>query len=287
MQGIVIINKPDTLTSNAVVSKVKKILHQKKVGHLGTLDPLGCGVLPITIGNATKLFDLYLNKIKKYRTIFKFGCETDTLDSNGVIIEQNNVVVTKDDILSILPSFVGKMNQLPPKYSAKSIGGVKAYTLARQNIDFELKTKEIEIFDLQLIKQVDDNSFMFDITCSSGTYIRSICRDIAYKLNTYAYMSAILRLKAGDFLLEDSITLEELEVLQEKAVLPIKDALIDMPQLEVDDTEAFRILNGQTLVYFKPNGTYLILHNGESIAIVEILNKRLKMKIHLKETNNG
>lgn len=287
MQGIVIINKPDTLTSNAVVNKIKKIFHQKKVGHLGTLDPLGCGVLPITLGNATKLFDLYLNKTKKYRTIFKFGCETDTLDSNGVVTAQDNKIVTVDDILSILPSFIGKMEQLPPRYSAKSIGGVKAYTLARQNVDFELKTKEIEIYELKLIKQVDEKSFMFDITCSSGTYIRSICRDLAYKLNTYAYMSAILRLKAGDFSLENSITLEELEELKEKAVIPVRNALKDMPQLEVNDIEAFRILNGQTLVYLKPNGTYLILHNSESIAIAEVLNKRLRMKIHLKETNNG
>ena len=287
MQGIVIINKPDTLTSNAVVNKIKKIFHQKKVGHLGTLDPLGCGVLPITLGNATKLFDLYLNKTKKYRTIFKFGCETDTLDSNGVVTAQDNKIVTVDDILSILPSFIGKMEQLPPRYSAKSIGGVKAYTLARQNVDFELKTKEIEIYELKLIKQVDEKSFMFDITCSSGTYIRSICRDMAYKLNTYAYMSAILRLKAGDFSLENSITLEELEELKEKAVIPVRNALKDMPQLEVNDIEAFRILNGQTLVYLKPNGTYLILHNSESIAIAEVLNKRLRMKIHLKETNNG
>lgn len=287
MQGIVIINKPDTLTSNAVVSKVKKIFKQKKVGHLGTLDPLGCGVLPVTLGSATKLFDLYLNKTKKYRTIFKFGCETDTLDSNGVITSIDDKIITEEDIVNILPEFEGKMAQIPPKYSAKSIDGVRAYELARQNKEFELKAKEIEIYRIELIKKVEDNSFMFDITCSSGTYIRSICRDIAYRLGTVAYMSAILRIKAGDFSLENSIILEELEELKEKAVTPIKDALSDMRQIIADETEAFRILNGQTLIVDYPDGDYLIVNNDETIAIAVVANKRLKMKIHLKETNNG
>ena len=286
MQGIIIVNKPDNITSNSVVNKIKKILKVKKVGHLGTLDPLGCGVLPVTISNATKLFDLYLNKTKKYRTIFKFGCETDTLDSSGTIIEQSDKIITIQDIEAILPEFIGKMDQLPPKYSAKSVNGVRAYELARNNIEFSLNTKKIEIYDIKVIKQVSNNSFMFDITCSSGTYIRSICRDIAYRLDTFAYMSAIHRLKAGDFSLENSYTLEEIEMLKDKCILPLEAALKDIKSLEVDDIEAHRIINGQTLIKFIDDGQYLVINNKKVVAIADVINKHLKMKIYLKENEN-
>ena len=199
------------MSSFLAVKKVARLLGVKKAGHMGTLDPLGTGVLLVGVNKGTKLFDEYLKKIKTYVAVFHFGYETDTLDSEGQIINENNAKITIDRIKNILPNFIGKQQQMPPQFSAKKINGQKACDLARRGVEVELKPKEIEIYDLKVIREFDDNNFQFEITCSIGTYIRSLCRDIAYKLSTYGTMLSIIRTKCGSFDISNSCMLDDIQ----------------------------------------------------------------------------
>lgn len=208
--AIINLNKPTGMSSFLAVKKVARLLGVKKAGHMGTLDPLGTGVLLVGVNKGTKLFDEYLKKIKTYIAVFHFGYETDTLDSEGQIINENNAKITIDRIQNILPNFIGKQQQMPPQFSAKKINGQKACDLARRGVGVELKPKEIEIYDLKVIREFDDNNYQFEITCSSGTYIRSLCRDIAYKLSTYGTMLSIIRTKCGSFDISNSCTLDDI-----------------------------------------------------------------------------
>lgn len=209
--AIINLNKPTGMSSFFAVKKVARILGVKKAGHMGTLDPYGTGVLLIGVNKGTKLFEEYLNKTKTYIATFHFGYETDTLDSEGSVIKENDKVVTIQEIERILPSFLGKKNQMPPNFSAKKINGKRACDLIREGKEVELKPKEIEIFKIECINSFNDNNFVFEITCSSGTYVRSICRDLAYKLSTYGTMVSIIRTKCGAFCIENSCTLDALQ----------------------------------------------------------------------------
>lgn len=231
MNGIINVYKPKDCTSQHAVSVVRKFLHTKSVGHMGTLDPQGEGVLPIGVGKATRLFDLLLKKDKIYEAKFKFGYETDTLDKDGKVTEQTNIIPDKEKILDVLPSFVGKIDQLPPKYSAKNVGGARAYDLARRGVEFELKPAPVEIYSLDMIEDLGDNEYLFRIHCSAGTYIRSLCRDIAYKTGSLATMTAIKRTRSGNFTIEDSLELDEIKELGEQAVIPVEKVLENYPRV--------------------------------------------------------
>lgn len=209
--AIINLNKPTGMSSFLAVKKVARLLGVKKAGHMGTLDPYGCGVLLVGVNKGTKLFDEYLKKIKTYIAVFHFGYETDTLDSEGQIINENICNVSKEEIVNSLENFIGKQNQMPPLYSAKKINGKKACDVARAGGQLELKPKEIEIFDIKLLRDLGDNNFQFSITCSSGTYIRSICRDLACSLSTYGTMVSIIRTKCGDFDIKNSCTLQDVQ----------------------------------------------------------------------------
>ncbi len=208
--AIINFNKPTGMSSFLAVKKVAKALGVKKAGHMGTLDPYGTGVLLIGVNKGTKLFDEYLKKIKTYIAVFHFGYETNTLDSEGEIINENNIIVTKNEIESVLVGFIGKQNQIPPQFSAKKIGGRKACDVARAGGSVELKPKEINIYNIKLLREFGENNFQFEISCSAGTYIRSICRDLAYKLSTYGTMLSIIRTKCGVFSIENSCTLDDI-----------------------------------------------------------------------------
>ena len=212
VDGIIILNKPTGMNSMSAVKKVQHLLNADKAGHLGTLDPLGTGVLPIALGKATKLFEEHLYDRKIYRAIFKFGILTDTLDSEGKILKQDDVDIKLEEIEKIINKLIGKQNQMPPKYSAKKIKGKKAYELARADVEFELKPKLVEIFRFEVVEKLKKNTFLFEIECSSGTYIRSCCRDLAEKLNTCATMVAIIRIQSGKYKIEDSIVLDEVTI---------------------------------------------------------------------------
>ena len=211
IDGIVVLNKPTGMNSMKAVKQVQHKLQAKKAGHLGTLDPLGTGVLLVALGKGTKLFESHLSDQKTYRAVFKFGIETDTLDSEGKITKTDNIIVNEEMVKCASQKLIGKYEQMPPAYSAKKIQGKKAYELARSGQEVPLKTKLIEIFSLDVLKQLEPNTFLFEIVCSSGTYIRSVCRDIATLLNTCATMVAIIRTQSGKYTIEQSVTIDELE----------------------------------------------------------------------------
>lgn len=215
INGIVNINKPEGFSSSDVVIKIRNFItkqtgFRQKVGHLGTLDPLATGVLPVAIGSATKLFDSYLTKTKTYIAEIFFGATTDTLDREGkkIFAETPFLMPETKIITDALESFLGTITQIPPIYSAIKVQGKRAYKLARDGKTVEMPKRIVEIFDIKLL-DVDKDTIKFETTCSSGTYIRSLVRDIAEKLGTIGYMSSLVRTKAGEFILENSVTLDE------------------------------------------------------------------------------
>jgi tRNA pseudouridine55 synthase len=230
LKGIINILKPSGMTSHDVVSRLRKIFNMKKIGHTGTLDPNASGVLPICLGKATKISEYILNKDKKYRCEVYFGIKTSTYDSYGEILESKvNNDIKKEDIENALKDFKGNIKQTPPIYSALKLNGKKLYEYARENkeVNLDIKKREVFIKDIKLIS-FKENRAIIDVECSKGTYIRSIANDLGEKLNTVSYMSFLLRTKSGRFSLEDAITLEELELLNdEDKKLYIKD--IDYP----------------------------------------------------------
>ena len=209
--GFFNINKPAGLTSAAVVSRVKRIVGQRDLGHMGTLDPMATGVLIVAAGRkATKMFDVLHKKPKEYIAEFKFGVDTDTLDTTGAVTSSGGKIPDQNAIAAALPSQTGKIRQVPPAYSAKSVNGVKAYKLARRGEEIVLKPKEVEIYSFELLRQMGADTFEFKIGCGGGTYIRSMARDLGAALQTKCVMSALQRTKSCGFNIEDAVTLEEL-----------------------------------------------------------------------------
>ncbi len=214
MDGVILINKEKGCTSHDVVNKVKHITNEK-VGHTGTLDPNATGLLPLLIGKGTKLSYYLINHDKEYKVTLKLGMKTDTADEEGIVIEKQEVdskILREENIENILNSFLGKQMQTPPKYSAIKINGKKLYEYARKNIEVEIKPRQIEIYNIHLNKvDTKEEQIQFTVQCSKGTYIRSLCEDIAKSLGTIGYMKELNRTKVGIFNIEDSITIKELE----------------------------------------------------------------------------
>ena len=277
--GIVLINKPKGISSNKVVNIVKATLHAKKCGHLGTLDLEGEGLLPITVNSATKLFDYFLKKDKTYEANFVFGYETDTLDTSGKIVKAKEVNFTEAELEGAVKSMIGKYEQMPPIYSAKKVGGKVAYVEARKGQEVNLSPKEVEITSFKILGKVGENTYRFEISCSSGTYIRSIARDLAYHLGTYGSMQCILRTRCGGFYLKDAVTLEELK--DGKFKLISADCVFNYEKLELSDDEFFRIENGQTLQKEVLDGKYKLYNSSTFLGIGECYRNSLKLTLRL------
>lgn len=285
MIGFINVYKPSGMTSNAVVQKIKKHFHVNKIGHMGTLDPMACGLLPIAIGKATRLFDFVLNKKKTYNVIFDFGYETDTLDVTGNKIKENDIIVTPKLILENLHKLIGKMSQMPPKFSAKNVNGVRAYDLARKGIDFELKPKEIEIFQLELIREIDVNRFEFKVVCSGGTYIRAIGRDLAEILGTYATMSYLERSDLEFFNLDNSFTLEEIlktDNICDVLLSPLQ-VLSNFDIINIDYETYKDLLNGKFVCHEKIEKNSFVLYNDKLIGIAKHRDNQLKIDCYLED----
>ena len=207
MQGILIINKPQGYTSQDVVSKVKKILNIKKAGHTGTLDPLATGVLPIMLGNYTKLSKYLIEHDKIYLAKIKLGEKKDTGDEEGKTIEEKEVLennLNKENVEEILKKFSGRQKQIPPIYSPIKVNGKKLYEYAREGKKVEIPEREIEIYSIKLKNiNLEEKEIEFEVNCSKGTYIRVLCEDIANKLDTVGYMSNLERIKVDDFDIRD------------------------------------------------------------------------------------
>lgn len=279
MNGIILINKEAGVSSNKVVNKVKYLLQANKAGHLGTLDVLGEGLLPVTINKGTKVFEYFLQKDKEYKAIFKFGQTTDTLDLEGKITNQDDKIVTRDMLEKVLPQFVGKQNQMPPIYSAKKVGGKTAYHLARAGVEVALSPKEIEIYDIACLEQVNENTFLLNIHCSSGTYIRSLVRDIATALGTYGVMQHIQRTKCGMFSLKDAYTIEDIRN-GDYCVIGLDDLFVEYEKVCLTDDETERILNGLAIKNWQ-NGEYRVYGEGKFLGIGKVQNNELKLRLRL------
>lgn len=245
LNGILNILKPPGMTSHDVVSVVRKKLNMKKVGHTGTLDPNASGVLPICVGQATKVSQFLLDSKKKYRAELTLGIETDTEDIYGEVINQVPVVSTKEEIESAILSFIGTYDQVPPMYSAVKVNGKKLYEMARNGIEIERKSRRINIYSIDII-EISGNTALFDVLCSKGTYIRTLCKDIGTSLGCGGVMSFLIRTETSGFDLSSSITIEELKELEEveKVLLPLDYPLNHIPKIDVKPDYDKQVLNG-------------------------------------------
>lgn len=277
-KGVIAINKPKDWTSFDVVNKLKYRLKPLKVGHLGTLDPMATGVLLVTIGKATKLFDIMQEKRKTYVATFEFGYETDSLDATGTKTGTCEFIPTEKEIVQVLPNFIGKINQIPPKYSAKSIGGQRAYDLARKGIEFELKAKTVDIYSIKLISY-KNNILKLEIECGSGTYLRSIGRDIANALNTMATMIELVRTKIGDISLDNCCNILDINDI-DNLILPI-NKLLKYEVLDLIEEQKIKLLNGQTIYIDQEDGIYQLKDQIDTIALIRINENKAKMILFL------
>ena len=282
MDGIIIINKEKEYTSHDVVAKVKKILNEKKVGHTGTLDPNATGVLPILLGKGTKLSKYLINHNKIYEATLKLGEKTDTADIEGKIIEEKDVKkenLSEENIVKILQKFIGKSKQVPPMYSAIKVNGKKLYEYARKGQTIEIKPREIEIYSIELLN-INNNEITFRVHCSKGTYIRTLCENIAEKLETVGYMKDLKRIEVGEFNIKNSIKLKELEIKKEKAVISIEDFFKDKNTITLNIKKLNLFLNGVNLKVEQVDGVYRIYNEkSEFIGTGTIKNNILKRDI--------
>lgn len=212
INGIINVYKERGFTSHDVVAKLRGIVKQKKIGHTGTLDPDATGVLPVCLGNATKLCDMLTDKSKEYITTMRLGFCTDTQDISGEVLETKEVSVTEEEVKEVVLSFVGKYNQIPPMYSALKVNGKKLYELAREGIEIERKARSIEIFEIEIL-DIALPDITMRVHCSKGTYIRTLCHDIGLKLGCFGTMVTLERTKVASFLRENAYTLSEIEAL--------------------------------------------------------------------------
>ena len=271
MNGIIVIDKPKDYTSRDIVNIVSKKLNTKKVGHTGTLDPLATGVLVLPIGRALKVSELLTSNTKEYIAEVILGYETDMLDITGTEIKRNIPSVTKEELLKVLKSYIGKYNQEVPLYSAVKVGGRKLYEYARSGTPVIPPSKEVEVYSLELISDLKHikGAVEFTIKCevSKGTYIRSLIRDIAYSLNTYGTMKNLIRTRQGIFTLKDAYTLKDIEENNYK-LLSIKECLPNIKTTVIEEPLLTKVKNGMVLdKFFKENMSLFLDKDGKEIAI--------------------
>lgn len=287
MNGIIVINKPIGKTSHDMVSFVRRLTGIKKVGHTGTLDPDATGVLPICIGKATKAADMLTVSDKAYQTQLVLGKTTDTQDASGKILKESEVTVTQKKIEDTVSQFIGEISQIPPMFSAIKKDGKKLYELARQGISIEREPRKVTIYGIA-IKEInfENKTVNLDISCSKGTYIRTLCEDIGEKLGCGAYMNSLVRTKSAGFTLADSYKVEELEKMKEdgtlkNALLPLDSIFGDYEKIKLNTVLAKKVKNGVRIKAnnIKNGQMYRIYdENDEFLCISECKNDELVLK---------
>ena len=251
LDGMINIYKQKGFTSHDVVAKARGILRERKIGHTGTLDPEAEGVLPICIGKATKLVPYLSDADKCYEAEVILGAYTTTEDATGEIVESFEVNVSRQQVKDVLQSFIGDYSQIPPMYSALKMNGVRLYELARQGIEVERPARHVKIHDIALMEWCDEKRFKIRVHCSKGTYIRTLCTDIGRKLGCGAYMGHLLRTQVGQFNLENSLTLEQLEQVKEELnvhLVTIETFFKDYPKLQINAYGEKFLKNGNPLM---------------------------------------
>lgn len=277
MTGFICVNKAEGVSSAREVSKIRK-LAGVPCGHMGTLDPMASGVLPVAIGNAARLFDFFLDKKKRYIARFSFGLDSDTLDITGNV-QKKGFVPAESEISDVLGKFCGEIMQVPPRYSAKNVDGKRGYQLARSGVDFQLAPKKVSIYSILLLEKCDENSFLFQIDCGGGTYIRSLARDIAAEMGTYAVMSGLTRTKSGVFDIEHSVETDKLNADNFYDFIIPTDSVLPYESICASEREAKKLFNGLNVESDKPDGIYKIYcPDGSFYGLAEANNSLMRVK---------
>lgn len=282
MTGFINIIKPSGMSSAYAVGAVKKKFNCP-CGHMGTLDPMAEGVLPVGIGKTSRLFQYLLDKEKTYVARFIFGYTTDTLDITGQVTERTLVVPTLEQIKSVLSDFVGEIMQVPPVYSAKCINGKRSYELARAGKEVFLEAKKVCILGIECTSQISENEFEFKIDCKGGTYIRSLARDIALKVNSLGVMSKLTRTKCGIFTMENGISVDEFKSSAdvEKYIIA-SDEAVSFDKLNLTSGQAQKILDGVYENYGFNDGVYRVYNQGAFIGVGKVENGILRINSYVR-----
>ena len=284
MNGIIVINKSKGCTSHDIVKRAKRILNEK-VGHTGTLDPNATGVLPLLVGKGTQISKYIINHDKTYEAILQLGTKTDTADGEGNILETREVSeesLQQINIDKVFKSLIGKQNQVPPMYSAIKVNGKKLYEYARRGENVEIQPRTIEIYNIELIRtDLQNKTIEFRVYCSKGTYIRTLCENIAERLHTIGYMKELNRIKVGEFKIEDSIRIEELEKNIHNNFITIEEYFDKCKSIELDNKRLQLFLNGVQLTWKLEDGVYKVYSDSQFIGIGTIKNSLLKRDIIL------
>lgn len=281
MTGFIIVNKAEGRSSAREVAVIKRLTHTP-CGHMGTLDPMASGVLPVAVGNAARLFDYFLKKEKTYVATFRFGADYDTLDTTGAVLNDGGRIPSKNEIIEAIPSLVGEVWQVPPKYSAKNVNGQRGYQLARGGVEFELPPKKVTVKSIKLLNGLGNGEFSFEIECGGGTYIRSIARDMAAKLGTFAAMSALKRTRSGPFLIENSVSTDLLdEENLHKYFIPC-DSVLPLESIYAEGETAKKIFNGVCVNCNYKDGLYKLYNAEKSFyGLAEVAEGILKVRTKL------
>ena len=284
MNGFINFFKPSGVSSAYAINGIKKLFKGCKIGHMGTLDPLAEGVLPIAVGKATRLFDFLLDKQKEYVAEFTFGYQTDTLDRGGNVVFEGGKIPSKEEILAVLPSLIGVVEQIPPAFSAKNVNGARSYTLARRGVEVELKAKTVEIDGIELVSY-ENGKGVFKISCKGGTYIRSICRDLAKSLGTFATMTSLVRTKSGACNLDTALPKDQLYNAEDLSSLITKpDSVLTFEKVTLNHFQSVELINGRPFKHGLLDGTYSIyLDNGDFVGVGIVSDGKLRIKAFILE----
>ena len=285
LDGIINVYKEAGFTSHDVVAKLRGILRQKKIGHTGTLDPEATGVLPVCCGKATKVCELLTDKDKSYRAVCRLGVETDTQDMTGTVLNECDTdMITEEQLRDCVNSFVGETEQIPPMYSAIKQNGKKLYELARKGIEVERKSRKVTINSIDIL-EINGERVTIDVSCSKGTYIRTLCEDIGMKLHVGAYMNTLRRTKTGPFTIEESHTLKEIETLKnngelEKIIIPVDRMFEEYPKIKLNPKQVKSVTNGVQMTYNGKEGQSYRVYDEKNnfLCISKITDGKLKLE---------
>ena len=292
MEGIVPLLKPPGLSSSDCVVDVRRLFGEKRVGHLGTLDPGAAGILPVCVGRAVRLFDFLVDKDKTYRFELRLGAATDTQDSFGQVIETGERDISAAALEAVLPRFRGEIEQLAPAYSALKSNGKKLYDLALQGKEVPDKRRPVTIRELTLLRQEGEGRFLLEMTCSRGTYVRTVCHDLGHALGTCGHMGALLRTRSGPFTVDNAFTVEALRTLKEEdrlaqALIPCETALSPFPDLTLPADRLIPTKNGLPTDLHgslrRPDGPVRLYVDGLFLGVGRVEQNRARLIVHLYE----
>lgn len=281
LNGIMLIDKPCDWTSHDVVGKLRGILHERRIGHSGTLDPMATGLLVVFVGRATRAVEFAEADSKEYIAGLRLGISTDTQDITGNTLKRSNSLPSKAELEQALSAFKGEISQIPPMYSAIKVGGRKLYELARRGESVERKPRRVTIDKLDIIGE-NESDYVLDVVCSKGTYIRTLCNDIGDTLGCGGCMSSLRRVKAGAFSIEKAHTIDEIQAAADNGgldeiIIPVDRLFSAYPELTVRDTEEKKLRNGNVIKLAAPNGTYRVYtETGGFLLLGEASDNKLK-----------